>query len=183
MCPGITKEKMSAINMILSNKTIGWKAALRKILVVVFGIDTLSQSCAKSKKNAQNRSLDVKVMRSITGNSIFTKLRWQLIFISVILFCRYFVSEIWRKLCRPQTRSYKLRHKQCLFRSMENFERLPSMFLNIYSCIFMISWLLCCSYIVYFLFILSTIYSWNTNKIKNACKKQTHACCLCARWV
>ena len=48
--PGISMEKLSAINMILTNKVMGWKAALRKILVVVFGVDTLSQFCAKGKK-------------------------------------------------------------------------------------------------------------------------------------
>lgn len=47
---GIGKEKMAAIGMILSNKTISWKAALRKILVAVFGTATLAQSCAVGKK-------------------------------------------------------------------------------------------------------------------------------------
>ena len=48
--PGITNEKMTAVNLILSNKTIGWKAALRKILVAVVGVEELSKSCAKGKK-------------------------------------------------------------------------------------------------------------------------------------
>ena len=53
--------------MILANKVMGWKAALRKILVVVFGVDTLSQSCAKGKKNSKTKSLDHEIVRSITG--------------------------------------------------------------------------------------------------------------------
>ena len=75
--PGISMDKISTINMILSNKVIGWKAALRKILVIVFGVDTLSQSCARGRKNAMTRSLDAQIVGSITGNyftSIITPL-------------------------------------------------------------------------------------------------------------
>ena len=43
---GIGRDKMATIGMILSNKTIGWKAALQKILTTVFGATTLAQSCA-----------------------------------------------------------------------------------------------------------------------------------------
>ena len=45
---------------------MGWKAALHKILVV-FGVDTLSQSCAKGKKNSKSRSLDPEIVGSTTG--------------------------------------------------------------------------------------------------------------------
>ena len=67
--PGIIREKMRAVNLILSNKTLGWKAALRMMLVAVIGVEELAQSCAKGKKNAQNKSLDPQTVRSITGNS------------------------------------------------------------------------------------------------------------------
>ena len=71
---GIGKDKMAAISMILSNKTISWKAALRKILVTVFGATTLAQSCAVGKKNSNNKSLNVQTLDSIKGmhNILFT---------------------------------------------------------------------------------------------------------------
>ena len=71
---GIGKDKMAAIGMILSNKTISWKAALRKILVTVFGATTLAQSCAVGKKNSNNKSLNVQTLDSIKGmhNILFT---------------------------------------------------------------------------------------------------------------
>lgn len=84
--PGISREKMTTINTILSNKVMGWKAALRKILVAVFGVNTLSQSCAKGKKNSRTRSLDSEIVGSITGKystsnhfiiHIFTDLLYQ----------------------------------------------------------------------------------------------------------
>ena len=55
---GIGKVKMAAISMILTNKNVSWKAALRKILVAVFGIGTLAQSCAVGKKNSNNKCLN-----------------------------------------------------------------------------------------------------------------------------
>jgi len=64
---GISKEKMATINMIISNKSIGWKAALRKILVAVFGVGTLAQSCAVGKKNANNKCLNGQALDSIKG--------------------------------------------------------------------------------------------------------------------
>ena len=67
---GISTEKMTAINMILSDRIIGWKAALRKILTIVLGVTELSQSCAKGKKNAKNRPLDPTLLQSITGTNI-----------------------------------------------------------------------------------------------------------------
>ena len=88
--PGITREKMMAVNIILSNKTIGWKAALRKILVGVFGVNKLSQSCAKGKKNAQNKSLDPQMVRSITGNNICT-------IIITILFMLFFIDILYQR--------------------------------------------------------------------------------------
>ena len=53
----IGRDQMATIGMILLNKTIGWKAALRKILITVFGTTTLAQSCAVRKKKSNNRSL------------------------------------------------------------------------------------------------------------------------------
>ena len=90
--PGISGEKMVAINMILSDRIIGWKAALCKILMIVLGIDELSQSCAKGKKNAKNRRLDPILIQSITGTNIFTyyMYKYYLCFVFVdILYRRY----------------------------------------------------------------------------------------------
>ena len=100
--PGITREKMAAINIILSNKALGWKAALRKILVAVLGVNELSQSCARGKKNAKNRSLDSQLVRSVTGKYIFTTYTYyypRIIFVD-ILYQRYGDSSV---DLRPET--------------------------------------------------------------------------------
>lgn len=64
---GIGRDKMATIRMILLNKTIGWKAALRKILIPVFGATRLAQSCAVRKKNSNKKSFDVQTLDSIKG--------------------------------------------------------------------------------------------------------------------
>ena len=65
--PGIPPEKTTAIRLILNNKTLGWRAALRKVLVVVFGINVLANSCAMGKRNATYSKLDSALLRSIKG--------------------------------------------------------------------------------------------------------------------
>ena len=39
-----------AMQLILSDKNMGWKAALRRILMLSFGVRTLGKSCAKGKE-------------------------------------------------------------------------------------------------------------------------------------
>ena len=91
---GIGRDKMATIGMILSNKTIGWKAALRKILTTVFGATTLAQSCAVGKKNSSNKSLDVQILDSIKG--IHNHILFKLFAIHLMLFTyRHIVSKLW----------------------------------------------------------------------------------------
>ena len=47
---GISPEKTGAIRVVLNNKSLGWRAALRKVLTVVFSLDMLAKSCAVGKK-------------------------------------------------------------------------------------------------------------------------------------
>ena len=92
---GIGRDKMATIGMILSNKTIGWKAALRKILITVFGATTPAQSCAAGKKNSNNKSLDVQTLDSIKG--IHNHILFKLFAIHLMLFTyRHIVSKLWR---------------------------------------------------------------------------------------
>ena len=79
---------MMAFNIILSNKTIGRKAALQKILVGVFGVNKLSQSCEEGKKCPEQISRS----RLITGNNIFTNNYY-------IIHVIFPIPEIWGKLC------------------------------------------------------------------------------------
>ena len=60
-------EKTIAIRLILNNKMLGWRAALRKILVVVFGVNVLANSYAMGKRNAIYSKLDSALLRSIKG--------------------------------------------------------------------------------------------------------------------
>ena len=96
---GISTEKMTAINMILSDKIIGWKAALRKILVIVLGMTELLQPCAKDTKN---RPLDPILIQSITCTNIHLlytfKYYVSIVFVD-ILYRQYggSVDDLWPK--------------------------------------------------------------------------------------
>ena len=73
-------------------------------------------------KNAQNKSL---IVRSKTGNNIFTIIIYSCYFFADILYQRY-----WESCVDLRSESINTVIKQCLFRSTEIFERLPSMSLN-----------------------------------------------------
>ena len=64
---GIPPEKTGAIRVVLNNKSLGWRAALRKVLTVVFSLDVLAKSCAVGKKNAQFEKLNVTLLKSVKG--------------------------------------------------------------------------------------------------------------------
>ena len=49
-----TDSESPAIQLILSDKNMGWKAALRRILVLSLVVSTLGKSCAKGKKNSKS---------------------------------------------------------------------------------------------------------------------------------
>ena len=63
-----SSNESPAIQLILSDKAISWKAALRRILVATFGVRTLGKSCAKGKKNSKSEKLDERKLNQIKGN-------------------------------------------------------------------------------------------------------------------
>ena len=65
--PDLNSEQMMVIGMILTNPSIGWKVALRKLLMVVFGEETLAGSCCKSRKNATFQPLDGTKLHVVKG--------------------------------------------------------------------------------------------------------------------
>ena len=53
--------------MILADKSRGWKVALRKLLLLAFGQECLANSCAVGKSNAKFQKLDANKLRMIKG--------------------------------------------------------------------------------------------------------------------
>lgn len=54
----------AAVQLILSDKRMGWKAALRKLLILTFGVETLGRSCAIGRKNCKSEKLnEIKLQR------------------------------------------------------------------------------------------------------------------------
>ena len=62
----LSREQELTVNMILSS-TSGWTVALRKILVIVFGTDTLAGSCAVGRKNSTTTALSSLKLNAIKG--------------------------------------------------------------------------------------------------------------------
>ena len=54
------------MHMILSS-ALGWTVALRKILVIVFGMDTLAGSCAVGRKNSTTTALGTLKLNALKG--------------------------------------------------------------------------------------------------------------------
>ena len=65
--PDLNAEQMMVIGMISSNPSTGWKVALRKLLMVVFGEETLARSCCKGRKNATFQPLDGTKLNAVKG--------------------------------------------------------------------------------------------------------------------
>ena len=65
--PDLNSEQMMAIGMTSTNPSIGWKVALRKLLMVVFGEETLAGSCCKGRKNANFQPLDGTKLNAVKG--------------------------------------------------------------------------------------------------------------------
>ena len=57
----------ATVQLILANKTMGWKVALRKLLQLKFGVNMLGNSCAKGRKGAKFDKLDDTKMLEIKG--------------------------------------------------------------------------------------------------------------------
>ena len=64
---GLNSEQQMAITMITANPSIGWKVALRRVLMVVFGEETLAASCCKGRKNATFQPLDGTKLNAVKG--------------------------------------------------------------------------------------------------------------------
>ena len=60
-----TNSESPPIQLILSDKNMGWKAALRRILVLSFGVRTLGKSCTKGKKDSKSDKLDERKLNLI----------------------------------------------------------------------------------------------------------------------
>ena len=76
--PDIRNEEMgdqsAAVQLILSDKRIRWKAAFRKLLILTFGVATLSKSCATGRKNAKSDKLDERKLQHLKGTYTFHNL-------------------------------------------------------------------------------------------------------------
>jgi len=55
------------LKMILADKALGWKGAMRKVLQMTFGQNTLAVSCAVGRKHSKNATLDQIKLNSIKG--------------------------------------------------------------------------------------------------------------------
>ena len=53
--------------MILADKGMGWRIAMRKVLQMTFGTSILAASCAVGRKNAKTTSLDQTKLDMIKG--------------------------------------------------------------------------------------------------------------------
>ena len=47
---GLNAEQNIAVSMIMTNPSIGWTVALQRLLMVVFGEETLAESCCKEER-------------------------------------------------------------------------------------------------------------------------------------
>ena len=65
--PDLNSEQTMVIGMMSTNPSIGWKVALRKVLMVVFGEETLAGSCCKGRKNATFQPLDGTKLNAVKG--------------------------------------------------------------------------------------------------------------------
>jgi len=60
----LSREQELTVNIILSS-TSGWTVALRKILVIVFGTDTLAGSCPVGRKKSTTTALSSLKLNTI----------------------------------------------------------------------------------------------------------------------
>lgn len=62
----LSREQELTVHMVLSSNS-GWTVAMRKILVIVFGTDTLAGSCAVGRKNSSTSALSTAKLNAIKG--------------------------------------------------------------------------------------------------------------------
>ena len=60
-------QKSTMLKMILADKALGWKVAMRKVLQMTFGQNTLAVSCAVGQKYSKNATLDQTKLNTIKG--------------------------------------------------------------------------------------------------------------------
>jgi len=60
-----TDQKSAILKMILADKGMGWRVAMRKVLQMTFGTSTLAASCAVGCKHAKTTSPDVTKLDTI----------------------------------------------------------------------------------------------------------------------
>ena len=65
--PDLTSAQTMMIGMMSTNPSIGWKVALRKLLMVVFGEEILARSCCIGRKNATFQPLDGTKLNAVKG--------------------------------------------------------------------------------------------------------------------
>jgi len=65
-----TDQRSAILKMILADKGMGWRVAMRKVLQMTFGTSTLAASCAVGRKHAKTTSLDVTKLDTIKGAHI-----------------------------------------------------------------------------------------------------------------
>ena len=68
---GLTREQNTAISMILTNPSTGWKVTMRKILVIVFGQQILARSCCVGRRHATFQPLDASKLDMVRGMSVY----------------------------------------------------------------------------------------------------------------
>ena len=66
-------DQSAAVQLILSNKRIGWKAAFRELLTLKYGVVTISKSCATGRKNAKYK-LDERKLQHLKSTYTFHNL-------------------------------------------------------------------------------------------------------------
>jgi len=72
----VTREQMMTIKMYCANQTIGWKTALRRIMIVVFGNDVLSSSCTVGRRNSKHTALPNRKIDVIKGINVHICFMW-----------------------------------------------------------------------------------------------------------
>ena len=63
----LSREQNTKVSMILTNQSISWRVALRRILEIVFEKELLAQSCCVGRKHATYKGLDARKLDVVRG--------------------------------------------------------------------------------------------------------------------
>ena len=61
------ESESAAVQLILLDKKMGWKAAFRKLVILTFGVETLGKSCVMGRKNSKSEKLDEQKLQHLKG--------------------------------------------------------------------------------------------------------------------